>query len=317
MSENKFMKDTAYDVFISHATEDKKTADAMCHYLEEQKIRCWIAPRDILPGQDFADAIAQAIKKTKIFVLVCSNFSLKSNFVQKETNLAVSDEKIIIPFKIDDSPLDGGMRLYLNDRHWIEAVPKPEEAFGDLADAIIAFLSAKASDLGEKPPVSVEKTSTLGEEAPNSAERPSPETKYEFEGTSFSKAQILRLANFQNWLLFCEIMTLLLYTLVPFLLYHCLGEHFAICLAVLYCIDSVLNLIFLLKLSFLQKENLVMTILFAPVMFVPLFGPVILFEEIGRSKKILHTAGLKTFWGWMPKSEIRRFAEDSGPQAER
>ena len=40
----------AHDVFISHSHHDKIAADLVCACLEAKKIRCWIAPRDILPG---------------------------------------------------------------------------------------------------------------------------------------------------------------------------------------------------------------------------------------------------------------------------
>ena len=49
----KFKQLMAHDVFISHSSKDKQTADAICHYLEQNGIRCWIAPRDILPGEDW------------------------------------------------------------------------------------------------------------------------------------------------------------------------------------------------------------------------------------------------------------------------
>ncbi len=40
----------AHDVFISHSAKDKATADAVCAVLEAEGIRCWIAPRDVLPS---------------------------------------------------------------------------------------------------------------------------------------------------------------------------------------------------------------------------------------------------------------------------
>ena len=44
--------DMAHDVFISYSAKDKTTADGVCATLEAKGIRCWIAPRDILPGMD-------------------------------------------------------------------------------------------------------------------------------------------------------------------------------------------------------------------------------------------------------------------------
>ena len=50
----------AHDVFVSYPTIDKKTADAVVHSLETAGIRCWIAPRDIAPGTEFATGIVAA-----------------------------------------------------------------------------------------------------------------------------------------------------------------------------------------------------------------------------------------------------------------
>lgn len=156
MSQNVYRKVSLYDVFISYSSKDKSVTDAMCHFLEENKIRCWFAPRDILPGQEYADVIEHAINSVKVFILVCSKDSLQSQWVHRETNLAVTDGKIIIPFKIENCSLEGtGMKLYLNDRHWIDAVPYPNEAFGDLADAITSILGTKTEpDLSDEPPKS-------------------------------------------------------------------------------------------------------------------------------------------------------------------
>ena len=51
-----------YDVFISYSHKDKAVADAICHYFENDKLKCWIAPRDIMPGQKWAKSIAEAVK---------------------------------------------------------------------------------------------------------------------------------------------------------------------------------------------------------------------------------------------------------------
>jgi hypothetical protein len=59
-----------HDVFISHSSKDKDIANTVCEKLEENDIKCWIAPRDIQPGDDWSTTIIRAIKKSKI--MVCS-----------------------------------------------------------------------------------------------------------------------------------------------------------------------------------------------------------------------------------------------------
>lgn len=129
-----------HDVFISYSSRNKPTALAICHVLEEHRIKCWIAPRDIPPGADYGDVIDDAIVSCRLFVLVFSEPASLSQWVRGELNLAFSEKKIIIPYRIDDTPLKGAMRLILNQMHWIEAYPDAASKFGDLVDAAERFL---------------------------------------------------------------------------------------------------------------------------------------------------------------------------------
>ena len=164
------MASNEFDVFISYSSKNQKIADALLAYLEQQKIRCWMAPRNILPGQEYAEAIDEALFQIKVFVIIFSAQSVQSQWVKKETNLAVSDDKVIIPFKIDDTRLAGsGFRLYLNDRHWIEAVSAPEAHFPEAAEAIRQQIGEPESGGGDdkspcrKKASATERTNQCGE----------------------------------------------------------------------------------------------------------------------------------------------------------
>lgn len=122
----------AHDVFISYSSKDKVTADAICHVLEENKIRCWIAPRNITSGKPYAQEIIDAISSTKIVVLVFSSNAQNSQFVNNEINLAFSNNKPIISFKLDESMPERELEYYLKTNHWLEAYPEPEKVFGIL-----------------------------------------------------------------------------------------------------------------------------------------------------------------------------------------
>ena len=129
-----------HDVFISYSSRDKTTALAICHVLEEHRIRCWMAPRDIPPGADYGDVIDEAIVGCRLFVLVFSGPATLSQWVKGELNLAFTERKIIIPYRIDETPLTGAMRLILNQTHWIEAYSDAEARFGELVEATERFL---------------------------------------------------------------------------------------------------------------------------------------------------------------------------------
>ena len=116
-----------HDVFISYAHEDKAIADAICAKLEENKIRCWIAPRDITPGDKYAQALVNAIEASKLVVVVFSHNADKSPHVMTEIERAFNLEKIIIPFRIEDVLPSDEFQYFIGRRHWLDALTPPLE----------------------------------------------------------------------------------------------------------------------------------------------------------------------------------------------
>ena len=80
----------AHDAFISYSSEDKPVADAACARLEAAGIRCWIAPRDVLPGEPWGAAIVRAIGGARVMVLVFSSAANTSRQIWHEVERAVS-----------------------------------------------------------------------------------------------------------------------------------------------------------------------------------------------------------------------------------
>ena len=111
-----------HDIFISYSHKDKTTADAICAYIEPKGMRCWYAPRDIVPGADWANSIIEAISSTKIMVLVFTEHSNISTQVLREVSNAVSAGVTIIPFKLTKEEPVSGMKYYLSTLHWLDAM---------------------------------------------------------------------------------------------------------------------------------------------------------------------------------------------------
>lgn len=133
----------AHTVFISYSHKDKLIADAICSNLESAEIRCWIAPRDISPGQDWPTAISNAVAASRIMVLVFSANSNSSEDVGRELILAANNKLIIIPFKIDNITPEPGKQYYLARTHWLDAINPPTQAQIDtLVRYVRSFLSA-------------------------------------------------------------------------------------------------------------------------------------------------------------------------------
>ena len=68
----------AHDLFISYSAKDKPIADAVCAALEAERIRCWIAPRDVLPGVPYGEVLIEAINESRVMLLVFSSHSNES-----------------------------------------------------------------------------------------------------------------------------------------------------------------------------------------------------------------------------------------------
>ena len=130
-----------HDVFISYSSENKQTAIAICHVLEQRNIKCWIAPRDIPPGSDYGDVIDKAIVACRVFVIIFSKPASASQWVRGELNLAFTEGKHIVPYRIDKTALSGSMRVMLNQTHWIDAYPDAESKFNELTDGIARYLN--------------------------------------------------------------------------------------------------------------------------------------------------------------------------------
>lgn len=130
-----------HDVFLSHSSKDKKIADAICSRLENNHIRCWIAPRDILPGETYGKAIINAINNCKIVIVIFSSHSDSSDPVSGEIERAFSKGKIIIPFRIENVTPSGDLELFLSRSHWLDAMTPPLEAHIDkLSNTILKLL---------------------------------------------------------------------------------------------------------------------------------------------------------------------------------
>ena len=101
-------------VFISHSQKDKKIADIICSTLETEDIGCWIAPRDIPYGNDWAGEITSAIENSELFVFILSENSNNSRQCPKEISIADNANKPIICIKIDDTEMNPGFKYHLS-----------------------------------------------------------------------------------------------------------------------------------------------------------------------------------------------------------
>jgi hypothetical protein len=88
------------DVFISYASQDAAVANSVVEALESQGIRCWIAPRDVTPGEFYAGVIVHAIDAAKATVLILSQHAAASPHVVREVERAASKRHPPFPYGV-------------------------------------------------------------------------------------------------------------------------------------------------------------------------------------------------------------------------
>ena len=134
----------AYDAFLSYSSRDKTIADAMCHYLEQRGLRCWIAPRDVRPGEDYAASIIDAIMASRALVVVFSANANHSEHIKNEVERAVSHGIVVVPFRTEDVQPSKTLELFLGAKHWLDAMSPPMETHFEKLAAHLQFLAGQA-----------------------------------------------------------------------------------------------------------------------------------------------------------------------------
>lgn len=142
-----------HDVFVSHASQDKLFADALVAHLEHSGIRCWVAPRDILPGANWAGSILKAIADAKLMVLVFSGHTNSSNHIRREVERAIHRGIPVAPVRIADVQPTDDLEYFLSSSHWMDAITAPMEThFARLAETIKLLLKLPADIPAILPP---------------------------------------------------------------------------------------------------------------------------------------------------------------------
>lgn len=108
-------------VFISYSSHDSEIASEVCRILEQQQVKCWMAPRDILPGTNYSAAIIDAINDCAAVVLIYSEHSNRSTHVRTEVERAFSKEKHIMPLRFQTAPLSKEMEYFISSAQWLDA----------------------------------------------------------------------------------------------------------------------------------------------------------------------------------------------------
>lgn len=97
-----------YSCFISYSSKDQEFASKLYNDLQEVGVRCWFDAKDLKIGDRWVDQIKNAIQAHDKVLLVLSQASVESYWVQQEIKNALRIEReqnktILFPLRLDDA----------------------------------------------------------------------------------------------------------------------------------------------------------------------------------------------------------------------
>jgi hypothetical protein len=117
------------DVFISYSSHDQKLADALCSYLEQKNVRCFVASRNITSGKNYPEEIMKGINSCHTVVVVLTGRSNESANVRNEVERAFNLKKTLILFRTENIGLSAGLEYFFASFHWLEGSDGPAEMY--------------------------------------------------------------------------------------------------------------------------------------------------------------------------------------------
>jgi hypothetical protein len=104
-----------YSCFISYSSQDQECAERLHADLQNKGVRCWFAPEDLKIGDKFRTRIDEAIRYHDKLLLILSEHSVNSKWVEKEVETAfdkeIADHTVLFPVRLDDAVMK-------TDRAW-------------------------------------------------------------------------------------------------------------------------------------------------------------------------------------------------------
>jgi uncharacterized protein YjbI with pentapeptide repeats len=98
----------SYSCFISYSTKDEEFAERLYADLQNKGVRCWFAPHDLRIGDKILDKIDAAIRLRDKVLLILSEHSIRSDWVEDEVTAGFEEERkrgqaVLFPVRLDET----------------------------------------------------------------------------------------------------------------------------------------------------------------------------------------------------------------------
>jgi hypothetical protein len=119
-------------IFMSHSTVDRDFTLLLAERLTDAGFTCWVDVNDIPDGSTWLREIEKAVIASAALIVVMTKDARDSEWVERETLLAMSLRKPLFIIRADDTPLP----LHLINRQYTDYRSRPEAAFKKLVAAL-------------------------------------------------------------------------------------------------------------------------------------------------------------------------------------
>ena len=135
-------------IFISYSSKDEKIAETIYQALETRGLDCWIASRDVRPGENFQEAIVKALRSANVMLLVFTSNANNSDEIKKELVLAGRNSVTVVPVRVEDVAPNDAFTYEFATRQWIDLFTDWERHIELLASRLGQILQAANSGEG-------------------------------------------------------------------------------------------------------------------------------------------------------------------------
>ena len=126
---------SAETIFVSYSSDDRPFALGLVKELQSLGADVWIDQLGIGLGENWDNAIEEALEKSETFMLILSPTSVESQNVQDEVSIAINTKKKLVPILIKQCELP----MRLQRRQYADLTNDPDKAIND----ILTFLGLK------------------------------------------------------------------------------------------------------------------------------------------------------------------------------
>lgn len=140
------------DIFVTSSKDDKNISKKLVSKLEAEGYACYVLPRD-----NSAGTYDKLISDSRIFILILSEVSQKSEEIKAQLKTALENDLVIIPFKSGKINETLGIQFLLHELEWTDAY---EDGFDEAFEILKEILEEVTEGKKTKP---VKKVKTVSE----------------------------------------------------------------------------------------------------------------------------------------------------------